>query len=461
MIGSDFGMHFCSSDSCNADGPEDPSFTEWLFQAAAKGATEVEEPSQPEPSTSELPPRDAPPHVPVDAPRRIPNPPPPRSGVYQQALSQALPATTSAQKRSASARSPSPSHPNKARRTDLPTGPRAMLREGSGAVPHNSRSLLDRVGGPAGPRNGGQSNGLPQDDVQSRIDNIVNNSPDQNMMMAAGFPAMGGVGGMDMSGMANMANPMMFQDILMNQMALMAQMTTMMNGGPGFVQPGFAMPGMPGDMGMFQGGTNTGFQGGQMGGNGNTNGGGRGRGSGRGGRGGPNRGRGGAATSSKSSDAAPSKDSTGSQSIPISAPSPITPAQSTLVTPLEPSITTQRLGYALPERPQSPTLCKFSTKCTNSQCRYAHPSPVATAESGVVLSNEACEKGKNCQDKDCIKAHVSPAVLSPQGLCDRRYLAIQYSIVSFDSCRTCTTRRCHSPIPRTQLICPMPVWCRM
>ncbi len=90
----------------------------------------------------------------------------------------------------------------------------------------------------------------------------------------------------------------------------------------------------------------------------------------------------------------------------IAAPAPIAASASTGST---------RGGFVAPERPQSPTLCKFSLKCTNPICRYSHPSPVATPESGVVLSNDACENGKNCKDKDCIKAHVSPAVLNPNG----------------------------------------------
>ncbi|KAG6920193.1 hypothetical protein DXG01_004962 [Tephrocybe rancida] len=398
LIGSDF----------------DPSFTDWLFSEASKGAIEVEEPQQPEPSTSELPSRDAPPHVVAETSRRQPQLP--RNNVYQQALSQALPTSASSgHKRTASARSPSPSHPNKSRRTDLPTGPRAMTRSEGGANT-NSRSLLDRIGGQNGSgRSAGVPNGFPHDDIQSRIDTIVNSSPEQNMMMAGGFPGMGGAGGMDMSAMAGMGNPLAFQEILMNQMALMAQMTTMMNGGAGqFVGPaGFPMQGMPGDMGMFPAGMN-GFQG-QMNGN-EMSGRGRGRGNGRGGRGGSNRGRGGpptvTASTSKATETGPTQDPSTSHAIPIVAPAPITPVASAVATPL--TSTPQRLGYVLPERPQSPTLCKFSTKCTNAQCRWAHPSPVATAESGVVLSNEACEKGKDCQDKDCIKAHVSPAVLNPQ-----------------------------------------------
>ncbi|KAG6879918.1 hypothetical protein C0992_009582 [Termitomyces sp. T32_za158] len=399
----------------------DPSFTDWLFVEASKGATEVDEPQQIEPSTSELPPRDVPPHVSADAPRKQPLPP--RNNVYQQALHQALPGSVpSGNKRLASARSPSPSHPNKSRRTDLPTGPRAMTRNEGGANSHaNSKSLIDRIGGQNVPgRNGNAPNGYQHDEIQSRIDNIVNSSSEQSLMMGSGYPGMAGAGGLDMSTMAGMANPMVFQDILMNQMALMAQMTNMMNGGQ-FVGPGgFPMQGMPGDMGMYTGGMNNGFQG-QMNST-EMNGRGRGRGGIRGGRGGGlNRGRGGSTTAAASSptlktlEPSPGSDSPASHAIPIVAPAPVTPAPSTVSTQPNPPVP-QRLGYALPERPQSPTLCKFSIKCTNAQCRFAHPSPVATAESGVVLSNEACEKGKDCHDKDCIKGHVSPAVLNPQTL---------------------------------------------
>ncbi|KAG6847566.1 hypothetical protein H0H93_007357 [Arthromyces matolae] len=411
LVGTDFGvlLEFPRLTPLSDFHP-DTSFTDWLFSEASKGAA-VEEQAQQEPSTStsDSAPRDAPPPVHADSSRR--QPPSQRSNVYQQAISQALPSSVpSGHKRSASARSPSPNHPNKSRRTDLPTGPRAMTRHEGGAT--NSRSLIDRIGGQNAARSGSGPNGFPHDEIQSRIDNIVNTSPEQNMMMTGGFPGMGGASGMDMSAMAGMANPMVFQDILMNQMALMAQMTNMMNSGQYVAPGGFPMQGIPADMNMYPGGIN-GFQG-QM--NGNDAGGrGRGRGASRGGRGGANRGRGGsmsanATTSSpgKPSDTTPTKEI--SQTAPIVAPLPITPTPSTTTT------APQRLGYVLPERPQSPTLCKFSTKCTNAQCRYAHPSPVATTESGVVLSNEACEKGKDCQDKDCIKGHVSPAVLNPQPL---------------------------------------------
>ncbi|KAJ7188654.1 hypothetical protein C8R46DRAFT_934663 [Mycena filopes] len=381
LIGSDF----------------DPSFTDWLFAEAAKGASEATSPAQAEPSTSQSAPEPAAPQAAPEAASAEPSRRP-RNGVYQQAISQAIP--PSGQKRSASARSISPNHSNKIRRTDVPTGPRAMLRDGQSSS--NPRSLLDRVSGPGGAP---MRNNYGQDDIQSRIDNIVGNpTPEQQaMMMNAGFPM-----GMEM--MANpMNNPMMLQEMMMNQMALMAQMASSM----GIINPAtgqFGGPqfgGMPGDMSMFPGGMdNNGFQG-QMGGNGNHNGRGRGGPRGRGmGRGGGGRGGGVSSPGPKTIADAPTNGP--SHAIPIVAPTP-TPAS----TPPAPA-TGGLTGFILPERPQSPTLCKFGLKCTNAHCRYSHASPVATPESGVVLSNEACDKGKDCKDKDCIKAHVSPAVLNPQ-----------------------------------------------
>ncbi|KAJ7647663.1 hypothetical protein FB45DRAFT_975290 [Roridomyces roridus] len=360
----------------------DPSFTDWLFSEAAKGAADNNPPAEPEPSTSQHAVEPTPAVAPAAATeQRRPR----NNGVYQQALNQALPSTSpSSQKRSASARSPSPNHSNKIRRTDVPTGPRAMFRDGA-----NPRSLLDRVGAP-----GGRNNFGGQDDIQSHIDTVVNNpTPEQQqaMMMNAGYPM-----GMDVNVMNGMANPIMLQEMMMNQMALMAQMASTMgiiNPATGQFGGGPAFGGMPGE--MYPGGmdNNNGFQG-PMPHNG------RGRGTPRGrGRG---TGRPGSTSSPKpvsDASAAPAESS----AVPIVAPTPTVAAPGGAV------------GYILPERPQSPTLCKFGLKCTNAHCRYSHPSPVATAESGVVLSNEACEKGKECQDKDCIKAHVSPAVLNPQG----------------------------------------------
>ncbi|KDR75697.1 hypothetical protein GALMADRAFT_121885 [Galerina marginata CBS 339.88] len=398
-----------------------PNFTDWLFEEAAKGESEPDVTPQSPPTKSEPPvdstqTRDVPAHLASDPSRA----PVPRNAIYQHALSQALPPNPS-QKRAAS---PSPNHPNKSRRTDLPTGPRAMHRDGlNGSNPYpNSRSLLDRVGGPAGrgPKN------FQRDDIQARIDNIVGNSPDPNMMMPPGFPGMG----MDMSAMAaNMANPLMLQEMMMNQMALMAQMASTMGiinpatgqfGGQGFPMQGI----MPGDMGMFQNNMNNGFPQQQPGGNGPMNGVGRGHGGARGVRG-TGRGRGSTPGGSerptgagKTPGASVNEVPAAQSSPPVIAPTPISPSPSTSAlsaTARAAAPPTKTLPtYVIPERPQSPTLCKFGLKCTNAHCRYSHPSPVATAESGVVLSNEACEKGKNCRDKDCIKAHVSPAVLNPQ-----------------------------------------------
>ena len=307
-----------------------------------------------------------------------------------------------------------------------------MYRDGNSnpnGNPHpSSRSLLDRVGGPAGrpgPKN------FQRDEIQARIDNIVGNTPDTNMMMAGGFPGMG----MDMNAIAaaNMANPIMLQEMMMNQMALMAQMASSMgiiNPNTGqFAGQGFSMqqgmPGvLPGDMGMFPNGMINGFT--QQGNNGPMNGTGRGRSSVRGGRG-SSRGRGGpiggnsAGPSTTTSASAIENLQTSRPPTTVAEPKPVTPspampAPSAAASIAAPAVATpQQPAYAIPERPQSPTLCKFALKCTNAHCRYSHPSPVATAESGVVLSNEACPNGKECRDKDCIQAHVSPAVLNPLG----------------------------------------------
>lgn len=265
-------------------------------------------------------------------------------------------------------------------------------------------------------RNGNGPNGYQHDDIQARIDNIVNSgSPEQSMMMNGGFP---GMNGMDMNQMAGMANPLMLQEMMMNQMALMAQMASTMGLPQQFGGPGYPMQGvMPGNMNMFPDGMNNGFPGPQqMGVNSGMNTGGRGRGGARGR--GAGRGRGGMASSppkmGESTSISSANDAPAPQPLPIAAPTPV--ATSAPAASVIPSAAPQRTGFVVPERPQSPTLCKFIVKCTNAHCRYSHPSPVATAESGVVLSNDPCEKGKDCKDKDCIKAHVSPAVLNPQGM---------------------------------------------
>ncbi|GAA6001727.1 hypothetical protein JCM10207_002285 [Rhodosporidiobolus poonsookiae] len=63
----------------------------------------------------------------------------------------------------------------------------------------------------------------------------------------------------------------------------------------------------------------------------------------------------------------------------------------------------------LPSKPEQEALCKHGVECTKPQCPFSHPSPVATKESGLVLSSEACEKQLKCEDPDCPKSHVSVA----------------------------------------------------
>ena len=53
----------------------------------------------------------------------------------------------------------------------------------------------------------------------------------------------------------------------------------------------------------------------------------------------------------------------------------------------------------LPTKPTQDSICKHGVDCARPQCPYSHPSPVATKESGLVLSNEACEKQLKCDDK--------------------------------------------------------------
>lgn len=362
-------------------GPDyDESFGKWLFVEAGKGSSEAN-PTPPTPPTTQsnkqdtpLDRRDQPIPNANDAPlqRRQGGQPRP----HHPATNQALPSGT---KRSAS---PSSLGPNKSRRTDVPSGPRAMLREGrdSHGGGNTGRSLLERVG-PRGP-------GFPQEQQQPQI-------PVPPVFQNGMVP------GVDMNAAiaAQMGNPILLQEMMMNQMALMAQMA----GAMGMVPPGTFIPGQPGfqDMGMANG-MNNGFvpphQQRQQQQN-----------SGR--RGPNNRGQ----KSQREEHANPQPQPPPAPAPPVVAPQPVqaTPA---------PAPTQRRPTYAPPDRPQSPTLCKYSLKCTNPSCRYSHPSPVATQESGIVLSNDPCEQGKDCKDKDCVKAHVSPAVLKPKALEQNRPL---------------------------------------
>jgi hypothetical protein len=53
---------------------------------------------------------------------------------------------------------------------------------------------------------------------------------------------------------------------------------------------------------------------------------------------------------------------------------------------------------AVPTKPSDDGLCKYGTECKNAYCKFAHPSPAATKESGLVLSAEACENQLECKD---------------------------------------------------------------
>lgn len=274
------------------------------------------------------------------------------------------------------------------------------MRDARQGGPPGPRSLLERVG----PRSTGN--------VFPRPDNMQNNIPglgdmDIQTAMAAGFVPPG-MNGMDMNAMAAAQmgpNPLLFQEMMMNQMAMMAQMATSL---------GMMNPGQFGGYPMQPGAQDAGMYGGPGGYNGPPIG------------GGPNRGRGsGRGECSKHYHGGPSSHVRALE--PLSSeeqPSPTQPTEApalhptTIVAPTPTPIQPPRPSFATPERPQSPTLCKFSLKCTNPQCRWSHPSPVATPESGVVLSNEPCEKGKDCKDKDCIKGHISPAAVNPAlGMC--------------------------------------------
>ncbi|KAF8526052.1 hypothetical protein BU17DRAFT_83565 [Hysterangium stoloniferum] len=325
------------------------------------------------------------------------------AGLLQSALSSVHPPTrpsasrhnvpqssSGAQKRTASARSPSPSSsgPNKVRRTDTPTGPRAMIDRalGTGSTTQSGRSLIDRMSGPArrGNMGGAHGNLSPSQvsHIQAKIDGITGNQ----------MPPMNGPGLMPMNG----SPPMNFslQEMMMMNWDMMRQMANTMGmiapnmGGPvpavggfGFPQPGMQPPPMANFIGAPP------FvpaqQGGRGGGGQNRGGlaGGRGRGNGNNGH------------------------PVGQVAVlpqPQSAPAPVS-------TPEAPNLST---SATVPERPGTPSLCKYALKCTNPQCKFSHPSPVATVESGVVLSTEFCPKGKNCKDKDCTFGHVSPSVIN-------------------------------------------------
>ncbi|EJD40392.1 hypothetical protein AURDEDRAFT_115882 [Auricularia subglabra TFB-10046 SS5] len=343
----------------------DPAFTTWLFDEYAKvSGSEAPAVSSDGPSAEGGESQDAPQEIQTiqthfdDSRSRGPARP---NALFQQAVN-GIP--TVGQKRSSSMRSPSPSGergpPQKSRRTELPTGPRAMRDD------RPQRSLADRLGPPH------------PDAVQARI-NAVTGDP----MMPPMHPGM----------MAPGMNPLQMQEMMAANMALMTHVAMNMGlVGPGgqFLHPGQPMngQGFPPQGGFPPGGPAQ-----------------RGRGAGPIARG-RGRGRGGAVGGGHGAPNQPPAD-------PASGPAPAPVALAPIAAPQPTHARPQAPAFTPPERPQSPSICKFGVKCTNAGCRYSHPSPVATAESGVVLSAEACEAGKDCKDKDCIKSHTSPAVANP------------------------------------------------
>lgn len=264
------------------------------------------------------------------------------------------------------------------------------------------RSLIDRVGGHArrGGINGNQG-GLSHvqvSQIQAKIDGITGNQPNAMMNLPQGPVPMNG-GPMNFT----MQEMMMMNWDMMRQMANTLGMLAPMGGFgvqpqmPGFI-PQMNMPPPQQQQshgGMGRGAPNRG--GGHLGG--------RGR-----GRGQPNQ------------FTVPTQDGPAT-SAPSTAPSiaPATAVPVTHPTPQPPAPTpTQEAalipGSNLPVRPSTPSLCKFGLKCTNPQCRYSHPSPVATAESGVVLSTEFCPQGRDCKNKHCTLGHVSPSVVNGKAI---------------------------------------------
>ncbi len=324
--------------------------------------------------------------------------------LFQQAVS-----GISAPKRQ---RSPSGDVPSrKAPRTsDLPDRPRAMREEssshnGPSRIPthesvnrSNPRSLLERVGStPAYQHpNGHIQHQPPFDPIQSQIDAVTRGAMVMNPNAQAFIPGQG-----PMNGINNLANPMAIQEMLSTQMAMMTQMAMQLGVNP----MGVPMNPANGFTGPVQAPLqmNSGF-GGR----------GRGRGGFRGGRPGPpqlsgHRGNPDTQAQDSVADTTPTAlTQTSPDAAPIAAPTSKSPT-----VPAPAAVAPQNAQY--PERPGTPTLCKFGVNCTHPTCRYSHPSPAATAESGLVLSKEPCGNGVKCEDKDCTKAHPSKSQLDPNG----------------------------------------------
>jgi len=100
----------------------------------------------------------------------------------------------------------------------------------------------------------------------------------------------------------------------------------------------------------------------------------------------------------------------------------------------------------IPEKPVLKALCRYSVGCSNSRCQYSHPSPAADEKTGMVLSEEPCEAGKNCKDPECTKSHVSPAAVLGDGAGPSRLLC-KYQNCANPSCPFRHEDEAGSPIP--------------
>ena len=260
----------------------------------------------------------------------------------------------------------------------------------------NPRSLLERVGSTPVYQhpNGHLQHQPPFDPVQSQIDAVTHRAMSMNPNAQPFMPGQG-----PMSGINGMANPMAIQEMLSTQMAMMAQMAMQLGVNPMGV-PMNAANGFPGPVQaplQIDGGFG-------------------GRGRGRGGF------RGGRSNFPHPTGHRGNPDTQAQDAVADSTPSGLTqtPSNPAPVANPDPPVThapgaTPPQNSQYPERPGTPTLCKFGVNCTNPACRYSHPSPAATAESGLVLSKEPCGNGVKCEDKDCTKAHPSKSQLNPNG----------------------------------------------
>ena len=62
-----------------------------------------------------------------------------------------------------------------------------------------------------------------------------------------------------------------------------------------------------------------------------------------------------------------------------------------------------------PSAPTFTELCKFDSFCARPDCKFAHSTPAAAANQGVVLEHGLCAAGLDCTDASCVKSHPSPA----------------------------------------------------